>query len=150
MIEETALVVETEDGFAWLEAQRKTACGQCAVQKGCGTGVLSKVVGKRITRIKALNEVQAQVGESVIVGLSESSLLKSAFVNYLVPLFLMFAGALIARFVFGPVAEPFIVIGALAGLAFSLWVIRKFADHVKHDQRYQPIVLRKVDGIKLL
>jgi len=41
MIEETASVVALEDDFAWVETQRKSTCGACAVNKGCGAATLA-------------------------------------------------------------------------------------------------------------
>ena len=64
MIEETAIVVKCEGKFAWVEAQRQTTCGNCAASKGCGTSVLAKVVGKKAARMRALNPIEAQLGDT--------------------------------------------------------------------------------------
>ena len=50
MIAENAQVVGFEGNDIWVETQRKTACGQCAANKGCGTAVLSKVLGNKRSR----------------------------------------------------------------------------------------------------
>jgi sigma-E factor negative regulatory protein RseC len=41
MIEETARDVALEDDFAWVETQRKSTCGACVVNKGCGAATLA-------------------------------------------------------------------------------------------------------------
>lgn len=147
MIEQTALVVKKENDVVWVEVQRQSACGQCAVNKGCGTSVISRIVGKKITNIKAANPVNAEVGELVVVGMSEAGLLKSALVTYLVPILLMLIGAVVARLsVAGllSVNEEFVaVMGAIAGFTVSLGILRSFARKVANNPAYQPVILRK-------
>ncbi len=148
MIEETAYVVKTDEEFAWVETQRRTTCGKCSAQKGCGTKVLSGVLGKKLTHVKALNTVQAVPGDSVVIGLQESSLLKSALMSYLLPLILVLLGATIFAYAFESHNENLTLIGALAGFIVSLTVLNRFAKRIKNNPAYQPVVLRKA-GIDL-
>lgn len=90
MITEKATVVSVENNQTWIETQRKSVCGQCSANKGCGTSVLSKVVGNKLSKMKAINNINAQVGDEVIVGLHEASLLRGAFMTYLLPLLYLF------------------------------------------------------------
>ena len=148
MIEETAFVVKTDDEFAWVDAQRQSACGQCSAQKGCGTGVLAGVFGKKMSNIKAINTAHAEPGDVVIVGLRESSLLKSAFISYLLPLIFMLLGAVLSRNFFNIQNETGIILGALCGFAISLFFLRNYSERIKHNPDYQPVVLRKA-GLNL-
>ncbi|WP_455199475.1 SoxR reducing system RseC family protein, partial [Kaarinaea lacus] len=70
MIEERAEVVSIEDGDIWVETQRRSACGQCAVNKGCGTAVLGKVIGNKRTRVRVLNptDTRVSIGDEIVVG----------------------------------------------------------------------------------
>ena len=46
MIEENGRVVDVEDGYAWIETERRSTCGSCSANKGCGTATLAKVMGQ--------------------------------------------------------------------------------------------------------
>lgn len=146
MIEETALVIGLESNFAYVEAQRKNACGQCAVQKGCGTGVLSNAIGRKMSKVRALNQIGADIGDLVVVGLSESGLLKSAFINYMLPLIFMFVFAVMSKIIFSPTSELVVIVGAMTGLVVSYRVIKRFAASIKSNPDYQPVILRKINS----
>jgi sigma-E factor negative regulatory protein RseC len=148
MIEETAYVVKTDDEFAWVETQRQTTCGQCGAQKGCGTKVLSSVLGKKLTHIKVLNSVQAEPGDTVVIGLQESSLLKSAVMSYLLPLLLTLLGAITFAYTFDQQSEAVVLAGALLGFVVSLLLLKRYAKKIKKNPAYQPVVLRK-SGLNL-
>lgn len=147
MIEETAFVVRVDCDFAWVETKRNNTCGQCSAKKGCGTGLLSGVFEKKMKAIKVLNDAHAQKGDWVIIGLSESSLVKSAFMSYLLPLIFMFVGAILVQLVFKVQNEAGAIFGAFAGLAVSLWLLRKFSKHISRDPVYQAVILRKADFV---
>ena len=147
MIEETATVVKCEGDFAWVEAQRQTTCGSCAANKGCGTSVLAKVIGKKVSRMKAINKAQAHVGETVIVGMNETALLKGSLAVYMIPLVFMLLFAVTGQVVAGQMTwqtEPVVIVFALLGLVTAgLW-LRGFTRRIQHDNEYQPIVLRRL------
>ena len=147
MIEETATVVKTEGKIAWVEAQRQTTCGSCAARKGCGTSVLAKVVGKKAAHMRAINPIEAQVGDTVIVGLNEAALLKGSLAVYLLPLLfmLLFAvtGQVVARQMLWQ-SEPVVILFAVAGLLVAGIWLRRFTRRIQHDTIYQPVILRRV------
>ncbi len=146
MIEETARIVEMGDGFVWVETQRRTTCGSCAVNKGCGTAVLSKVLGRYRTRIKALNSLSVVIGDEVVIGIRENALLLGSLAVYMLPL----AAMLLAGFLGEALAVnasiegdwPGITAG-LTGLFLGFIWLRKFSKKISTDKDYQPVVLRK-------
>ena len=142
MIEQNAFVISSNDEFAWVEVQRQSTCGQCAAQKGCGTSVLSKVLGRKMNNIKVLNPPGAQAGDQVVIGLHENVLLKSAVISYLLPLVLMFTGALLFQSLFEVANEVVTVAGATLGFVAALWVLKLFSVRKKSDPDYQPVILR--------
>lgn len=149
MIEETAFVVESGGNYAWVETQRKSTCGSCSAKKGCGTGALSKVLGRKTARMRALNRIDAQPGEEVVVGLSEGALVQGSLVVYLLPLLGLFLFALLGQSLAAqlgqPSTEPLSIFFGLGGLVLGgLWV-RRFSVKISHDPRYQPVILRRVD-----
>jgi sigma-E factor negative regulatory protein RseC len=146
LIEETATVLRTEEDVAWVETMRKSACDTCAVNKGCGTSVLSQVLGKRHTQVRALNPVGALAGETVVVGIQEQSLVRGSMAMYAVPLLGLLAGAVaggVLDQMLQTKGEGLSLLMGLLGLMAGFWWLRRFARKISHDARYQPVVLRR-------
>lgn len=150
MIEETATVVKYEGAFAWVEAQRQTTCGNCAANKGCGTPVLAKIVGNKVARMRAINPIDAQVGDTVIVGLNEAALVKGSLAVYLFPLMFMLLFAITGNIVAQQMhwqVEPIVILFAVAGLLVAGIWLRQFTRRIQHDQVYQPVILRRIPAV---
>lgn len=147
MITENAIVVSVDKNQTWIETQRKSVCGQCSASKGCGTSVLSKVLGNKLSKMKAINKINAQVGDEVIVGLNEKSLLKGAFMTYLIPLFFLFIFSLIGQFINTQVSmqdnEFFVIIFSIFGFYIGLTYLKRFSSSIEQDENYQPVILKK-------
>lgn len=147
MIEESGRIVELEGEFAWIDSERSTTCGGCAVRKGCGTGVIARVLGQKRVRLRVVNRIGAVVGDRVVIGISESGLLRGSLAVYAAPLAALFAGALAGHFVGGylgsAVRDPLAIAGAVAGLLAGLVWLRGFSRRTGNHEAYQPVVLRK-------
>lgn len=96
MIEEFAVVTQRLDGFVMLEVERRTACGLCGQQRGCGNATWGKLLGHQSQEFLAKNTIDVKVGDSVVVGIDEKIVLSTVFYLYLVPLLSMLAAALFA------------------------------------------------------
>lgn len=142
MIEEQARVVEVSGDDAWVEVERKSVCGSCEAKKGCGTGALTTVLGRRNDPLRVKNSLAALPGDWVVLGLNESSLLKGAAAMYLLPLLGLFFTSGIAQLVFGFPEQHSIVLGVVGFIAVLFWV-RKHFRNLSKDDRYQPIMLKK-------
>lgn len=148
MIEETGRVVDVDGAFAWVESERSGTCGSCAVRRGCGTGAIARVLGQREVRLRVLNRIEARVGDHVVIGVSESGLLRGSLAVYAVPLSGLFAGALAGyalagRFYPGWPADPVAIAGALAGFVCGLAWLRGFSRRTATNPAYQPVLLRQ-------
>jgi len=151
MIEEHAQVVALDqNNDVWVETQRRSACGQCAANKGCGTATLAKVLGNKRSKVRALNPqaTLVAVGDEVIIGINEQALVRGSLAVYTVPL--------LALFVFGFLGQALsvqllmtnqdilpIVFGLLGLLLGFVWV-RRFTRAIKDNDQYQPVLLRRV------
>lgn len=148
MIEETALVVECRGDHAWVEAQRKTACGQCQVNKGCGTAVLAQVVGRKSARMRVLNPIQAHVGDMVVIGLHETAMLTGSLAVYLLPLLslLLFAitGKVVAEQLMIEYIEVVTILFAVIGLSVAAIWLRLFTRRIENNSRYQPVIMKRL------
>ena len=102
MIKENALVTKIDEDdirFVWIQTQRKSSCGSCSAKSSCGSQVLSKIIGKRSNEIKILNTKNARVGDTISLGIDESSLLVGSVYLYLIPILFMIIMSSIATFI---------------------------------------------------
>jgi len=94
IIEETGRVVALDGDQAWVVTERRSACGSCAANKGCGTGIMSRAFSSgREIRIRVGNAVDAAVGDEVVLGIDDRVLLRSSILMYLLPLLALMLGA---------------------------------------------------------
>ena len=146
MITENAIIVSIDNGQTWIETQRKSVCGQCSASKGCGTSVLSKVIGNKLSKMKAINKINAQVGDEVVVGLNEKSLLKGAFMIYMLPLLFLFLfsffGQLISQNLQVQNSELVIIIFAVFGFYLGMRKVKLFSTSISKNEYYQPVILK--------
>ena len=146
MITENAIVVSVEGDQTWIETQRKSTCAKCSASAGCGTSVLSKVIGNKLSRMKAINDIGAQVGDEVEVGLTEHSLLKGAFMAYLSPLIYLFLFSFVGQFLSDLLEynnELLIIIFAVFGFYIGMRKLKSFSTSISGNESYQPVILKK-------
>lgn len=144
MIEERAVILSLDNvsgiPSATLEIERKIACGLCGQTRGCGNSIWGKLFAHQSTAFKAQNRINAQVGQSVIVGINESALLKSALLLYILPLVTLFLGALLAT-KFNP-NDASAIVGAVLGLVMGLIWVKGFTMSNSYFSLQQPVILR--------
>ncbi|MCW2488921.1 SoxR reducing system RseC family protein, partial [Candidatus Symbiopectobacterium sp. NZEC127] len=92
MIKEWATVVSWHNGMAELHCEQ-SGCSGCQSRKTCGTGLLSELGRSAEQALYVPCEQPLLPGQRVELGISESSLLRSAMLVYLVPLLGLFTGA---------------------------------------------------------
>jgi sigma-E factor negative regulatory protein RseC len=141
MIEESGRVVALDDGAVWVETRRKSTCSGCSAKNGCGQGLMD-TLGVREQRglIRALSDLQLQVGDSVIVGVREDVLLRGAVLVYLLPLLMLMAAAtLAAQF---SAHEPLVILAGFGGFFVAWLFVRTRSRTVASDPNLQPVVLR--------
>jgi len=147
MIEEQAQVIAVKGDRLILQAQTQSACGSCSASQGCGTSLLSKVIGRKFTRFQAENNVNAMVGDVVVVGIPEDALLKGSLVMYIVPVFSMLIFALLADYFLLAATQSrdlMIAISAIIGLVFGSLLSRWYFQRRSSIQLFSPVILRKI------
>ena len=158
MIEERAVILSLEilpqispqistshsssESVAILEIERKTACGLCGQTRGCGNSIWGKLFGHQTTAFKAQNRINAKVGESVIVGINEKAMLKSALLLYLLPLVTLFVGALLSAYFWQSDGKT--MLGAVTGLTLGLLWVKGHVMSNRYFSLQQPVILRLV------
>ena len=148
MIEEYAIVTKSAGTTATLEIERRTACGLCGQKRGCGNATWGKMLGHDSHDFTAENQINAKVGDSVVVGIDEQAVLSSAFFLYVVPLVGLLIGTLAADFLFKN--QFYVILGAVLGLVLGfLWVKGHLIGHdksgVAFSKKYQAVILRLAD-----
>ncbi len=141
MIRENARVIEVRRNVAVVETRRRVACQSCAVNKGCGTGVIARVLGNKRFQLEALNPVQARVGDEVVVGIEDDALVSGSLLAYALPLVAMLAGGIAGDFATG--SEGIVILSSLAGFAAGLWAAGHISRRGGNEARYRPVILAR-------
>jgi sigma-E factor negative regulatory protein RseC len=145
MIEERGRVIAILGDQARITAERRRACGQCNVSNACGTSLLERVFGRHPVELLARNPIGAQIGDEVVVGLSEQGLLRIAAAAYLVPILGLIIGASVGERFGGVYPEIASVLGALGGLVLAFWWLRGYSVTLTQRPERQPVILRRLD-----
>lgn len=123
MIEEYAVVTSCVNSRVTLEIERRTACSLCGQKRGCGNATWGKLLGHKSHAFEAENSIHANVGDSVVVGIDEHTMLNSVFLLYVLPLLAMLIGAVLADSFLKN--EFLVILSAALGLVLGfLWVKR--------------------------
>lgn len=140
MIEETGRVVAVEEGAVWVETIRQSVCDSCSAKAGCGHGALSKL-GRKAVHLRAETRQSWSVGDEVVIGVPEEVVVTSSLLAYIMPLVIALAFAIPADTYTH--SDAYTSLAALAGLALGFVALRIHFKRNRHDQRYQPQVLRR-------
>lgn len=138
MLEQHARVVQSSPQGVWVEAIEPQGCGVCAGQ-GCASRRIAELFQRSPRHYQVESGLSLSVGERVIVGVPEGSVLRSAFYLYGLPLLLIMGGALFAQLGFaGDVAA---VAGAITGALLAGGIIRFMPSARRTCAR--PVVIRR-------
>lgn len=151
MIKEHAQVIALdENNDVWVETQRRSACGQCAANKGCGTATLAKVLGNKRSRVRTLNPnaTSVAVGDEVVIGINEQALVRGSLAIYAAPLLSLFVFGLLGQVLSAQLLmtnhDILPIVLGLSGLLLGFVWVRRFTREIANDERYQPVLIRRV------
>lgn len=148
MIEQDATVVALEDGAAWVETRRQGACGACAMNKGCGAGLLAQAFRFATPRLRVMAGRDMVVGDRVVIGIDERALVRGSFAAYMMPILFMLGFALVGESVssgwFAAEGELLTLSAGMGGLLAGLLWLKRYTWRIRNDRRYQPVILRKI------
>lgn len=148
MLREEGIVVGLEGAYALVSNQRKRTCGNCHAEASCAT--LSGGLGKKAVKFRALNPIQAEIGERVVLEITESHFLRASFLVYGTPILSMVLVGSLARawaLSWGGVDSE--SVGAVAGLlamVLSFYGLYHYNGHIQDDASQQPVIRRVVSG----
>ncbi len=145
---ESGRVIGIEAHCLWVETVRRSSCGSCVAQKGCGQGLMNRLADGRRNQLRvSLGEFVAddfQLDDEVDISIPDRVLLGATLVVYLLPLLSLLAGMVIATqysAADGPAA-----LGAGLGFVLGLGLVRLHAGLVRARPAYQPRVVDRRPG----
>lgn len=140
MMKEWATVVSWQQGVALLRCEPKSGCGSCTARSGCGVHALNELVPGTEHHLQLQVAQPLEPGQRVEIGIAEGSLLRSAMLVYMTPLFgIMLGGGLLQWWLGSDAAS---LLGAIIGGAAAFLVVRLVAPRLGKQVNYQPVVLQ--------
>jgi len=146
MIEESGRVIAVNGNEVWIETIRTSSCSACSARSGCGQGLLAKVKDGTRSYIQLRTDLQLAVDDEVILGLPEQAFIRSSFLAYGLPMLMLIAAVLIADMAFA-LAEPWIILSALLGLAGGFVVVRLISQMSVARADFQPVIIRSIPAV---
>jgi sigma-E factor negative regulatory protein RseC len=98
LIEQQGKVIAVAEGQIRVRIGASAGCGACDAGKGCGAGVLGRLLRRKDAVLSFDNDIGAAVGQAVIVGLPETVFLRLVLGLYLFPLLAALLGAVASQF----------------------------------------------------
>jgi sigma-E factor negative regulatory protein RseC len=143
MLETRAIIVQTDGKYALVEASRANGCEQCN-GKGCGAGKLSQLFCSKPRQFQVDNQINASVGDRVVISVAEGTVLRGIGLVYLLPLMLLLMGAMLGNVWAEPSGQRdlYATVGALLGLVAG-FVFAKWISSRQARSRSQPYIARQ-------
>jgi len=144
-VEGVAKVVAVEGGVAICEPEPTGTCGGCMSAALCGVksgGTNRRAVARRFS---LPNDFGLKVGDRVVVGIPQATLLKGAALAYALPVVLMLVAAVVAQRL-GDGGNGDAAWGGLGGFLVGLAVARLLANRMQARGELAPNFLRRALG----
>ncbi len=146
MIEQTAVVVGVEAGYAWvLPNKAANSCGGCSSKASCAPMVLDWKKMKDSPKMRVLNPLYARPGDSVVVGMQGDALVLYSLLAYLLPLVSLIVFAVLGQELFALSNSPReagAILGGVAGLVAGLKIANVVASYSTRHADFHPVILR--------
>ncbi|ADZ90149.1 SoxR reducing system RseC family protein [Marinomonas mediterranea] len=140
MIEENGTVLAVDDGFAEVETIRTSSCETCRARHGCGHHTIAKVTNSNRMQMKAIAPMPVKVGQKVVVGIPEDTLLQASMWMYAIPLLGLMLGATLPSLF---TAQTFVsILLACFGFAGGLYLARRKSQQETDNPNFYPKILR--------
>ncbi|NOJ14867.1 MULTISPECIES: SoxR reducing system RseC family protein [Vibrio] len=138
--------------FVQLSCEQQTSCSSCSSQKSCGTGIVTKAVGNKSLFWQLKTKSLVKAGQIVEIGFPEKSLLQSAAIVYLIPLFMLMIGAGFGQLLLQPLlqgGEGTVILSAALFTAGGIALAKLLAKPME-DKSKQEVVLIRILGEPLV
>jgi len=138
MIEETGVVVKTDDVTAKVAVKKRGACEGCAASGVCEPS------GQEM-EIEALNPIRAKTGQTVKVSIKPQAYLKGTIFIYGLPLVAFIAGAILGKnigetYFKGISSDMVSVILGFAALIAGFLIAKSWGKKAETKTEYKPVI----------
>jgi sigma-E factor negative regulatory protein RseC len=145
MVEGIAQVVEVDGKFVWLVPDPGSSCGGCASASACGSkGIGTTASRLELRRFQLVNDFNLRVGERVVVGIRENSLLKASITAYAIPLATLLSAGALAQWAAG--SDLITMAAMIAGLTLGLVFARMGASRLLARGDLAPRFIRRASA----
>ena len=141
VLTETGLITKIVGDIAWVNTRSKLACSSCQVSSTCGNGILEQYLSGKIFISQVQNELNAEVGDEVTIAIPKSSVTKAALLIYFIPVFALFAGAVLGNFFWR--SELASIISGGIGLIVALLFIALNNQRIANNKQFVPKMISK-------
>ncbi len=145
MIEETAKVIAIKNRHITVESVVKSSCSGCQQIDSCGSGQVAKAFPQKKLLMQFSSDFPVNLGDIVVIGLSEAILLKSAWQVYMWPLLGLIFGALAGQ----SMVEQGLVNHEIVAIALSFvfgylgfYLARRKQSSMASSRQWSPVILR--------
>lgn len=138
-----ARVVSVDGNTVWLEPEQTTACGGCKASGVCGVQPGSRRLVVR--RFALRNDHNLALGDRVVVGIADATLLRGALTAYGLPMLVMMVAGVTAQKMIGGDAAA--ALAAVAGLIMGLVLVRLWAKRSADRGELTPHFIRRASGL---
>lgn len=129
-MESEAIVARVDGQMAFVEVRREASgCGRCSEAGGCGSSLLSQILGGNRRLYRLPNLIAARPGDSVVLSVGEGMLLRAALWTYALPMLAAITGAALGTALW--VTDIAAVAGACLALILALLIQRRAFGHVE-------------------
>jgi sigma-E factor negative regulatory protein RseC len=142
MVEGIAHVVGVEGDQIWLEPEQTGTCGGCSSASACGAKGIGTVANRlEARRFKIANPAGLMMGERVVIGIRENTLVRASLTAYAIPLASMLGSGILAQWAEG--RDGVTMLAMLGGLAIGLLLMRMSASRMSQRGELAPHFLRR-------
>jgi sigma-E factor negative regulatory protein RseC len=146
MNEAEGIVKEIQDKRALVLIDRQAMCGQCSAKGFC-----DMLGGGKEVLSETLNDVGAEVGDTVTIGLPFGAVTKASMVVYMIPLMGLIGGAIIGYLLgglYGFDVNVSTLICSFACLGVSMIAVKFASVSLSKKPSFQPEIIKIVNPEK--
>ncbi|OUR81542.1 hypothetical protein A9Q82_09140 [Cycloclasticus sp. 46_120_T64] len=147
MIEETALVQSINGSLIKVVTMQSSACQQCNESASCSTSVLSKFFGNKEIELELESSLVLRVGDKVLLGIEERTLLLLTSLIYFMPLCCLILFAVLGGFIESYLnldGELLSIVLGVGGLVGGYFAVRIFMARSFQTTSIKPLILKKL------
>jgi len=124
MIEQRAKVLKIENNMMWIDTSPQSACQSCQQRNQCSATTFENAFISQRKPLQLFNSISAQTGDWIVIGINETTLLKSTALLYLLPIISMVIFSVIGNLI--ELNEISIILSSLVGLGIGGVISRWF------------------------